>query len=70
MRTSFGAPAGAYDRANEAQFRSQVAQALERTPAAGSDLELGAGRIILRDSSGGRWALKISPAGVLSATAL
>ncbi len=31
---------------------------------------VGAGRIILRDSSGGRWALKISPAGVLSATAL
>lgn len=36
----------------------------------GRDYEVGQGRVILRASDGTRWALTVSPAGVLGTTAL
>lgn len=36
----------------------------------GGSFEVGQGRIVLRDSAGGRWRLNVSTSGVVTATAV
>jgi hypothetical protein len=59
-----------YDRRNEASFRALAKAAIEACFSRGRDLEIGAGRLILKDNvSGARYAVSMV-SGVLTATLL
>jgi hypothetical protein len=59
-----------YNARNEAQTREAIAQADAASHKKGQDIELGAAKLILKSPNGTRWALTVSNAGALSATAL
>ena len=50
--------------------RGLVERALESTHQKTRDIEVGAGRVIIRSPNGTRYAITVSNAGVLGATAL
>jgi hypothetical protein len=59
-----------YDRRNEASFRALVKAAIEACFGRGRDVEIGAGRLILKDSvTGARYAVSVV-SGALTATVL
>jgi hypothetical protein len=59
-----------YDRRNEASFRALVKAGLEACFSRGRDVEIGAGRLILKDSvTGARYAVAMV-SGVLTTTVL
>jgi len=65
------APAPAeYAQQAENQFRSLLERELASVLRSDRDVELVTTRIILRSPNGSRWALTVSNAGALSATAL
>lgn len=59
-----------YNADNQSRFRDSVRQELERCHRKQEDIELSSDRLILRSPNGSRFALAVSNAGVLSATAL
>lgn len=64
-------PAPAQYSANaENEFRANVARQIDTVLRSDRDVELVTTRIILRSPNGSRFALTVSNAGVLSATAL
>jgi hypothetical protein len=59
-----------YDRRNEGSFRALVKAGLEACFSRGCDIEIGGGRLILKDSvTGARYAVTMV-SGVLTTTAL
>jgi hypothetical protein len=59
-----------YDRRNEASFRALVKGGIDGCFRRGQDVEIGAGRLIVKDSvTGARYAIAVV-AGTLTATAL
>lgn len=59
-----------YDRRNEASFRALVKGAIEGCYRRGQDVEIGTGRLILKDSvTGARYQVAVV-SGTLTATAL
>jgi hypothetical protein len=60
----------AYDRSDQTQTRSLIEQAFEQALRRGQDVEVAGGRLILQSPDGSRFAIAVSNAGTLSATAL
>jgi len=59
-----------YSATAENEFRANVARQIDTVLRSDRDVELVTTRIILRSPNGSRFALTVSNAGVLSATAL
>lgn len=64
------APTSDYSAANEAAVRRALEQEDRRNRKIGADVEMGRERLVLKSPDGSRWAIAVSNAGVLSATAL
>lgn len=61
----------AYSQADESRARAIIQQALNDARGKNEDVELTSSqRVIIRSPNGARWALSVSNAGAVSATAL
>lgn len=68
--SNFPPPDGQYDRRNETDFRTLVKQALDQCLRRNQDVEIGNGRLILKDTvTGSRYSVTMV-SGVLTTTAL
>lgn len=60
-----------YSQSDESHFRGQLQQLLNAVRSGREDVELTSNqRVIIRSPNGARWALTVSNAGVVGATAL
>jgi hypothetical protein len=64
------APTPGYSVANEAAVRRALEQEDRRNRKIGANVELGREQLVLKSPNGNRWAITVSNAGVVSATAL
>lgn len=63
-------PPASYDTQDQGLTRRRLQEADQRNHKRNQDIEVGAARVILTSPNGARWALTVSNAGALSATAL
>ena len=64
------APTPGYSPANEAAVRRALEQEDRRNRKIGADVEMGREKLVLKSPDGSRWAITVSNAGVVGATAL
>jgi hypothetical protein len=64
------APPPDYSPANEAAVRRALEQEDRRNRKIGADVEMGREKLVLKSPNGNRWAITVSDAGVVGATAL
>jgi hypothetical protein len=67
---NLSSPPDDYSRTDQAQMRDAIRRADGENFKRGRDIEAGGGRVILTSPDGNRWALTVSNAGVVGATAI
>ncbi len=70
MTATLPAAGDKYDQRNEAETRNLVVRAFAQFFRRGSDVEVGAGRVILKSPDGTRWALTVADDGTVGADGL
>jgi len=63
-------PPSAYDAHEQAQLRHTLEREDRNNRKLGTDVEIGANRLVLKSPNGARWSITVSNAGVITATAL
>ena len=70
MSLSLPRPAVAYDAGDQAQLRRTLEQEDRNNRKVGTDIEVGAQRLVLKSPNGERWSITVSNSGAISAVAL
>ena len=70
MSLSLPRPQATYDANDEAELRRSLEREDRNNRKIGTDVEVGANRLVLRSPNGARWSVAVSDTGVLSAVAL
>ncbi len=70
MSLNLPRPPGTYDVSDQAQLRRSLEQEDRNNRKIGTDVEVGAQRLILKSPNGARWSVTVSNAGAITAVAL
>jgi hypothetical protein len=70
MSLSLPRPPSAYDAGDEAQLRRALEREDQKNRKIGTDVEVGANRLVLKSPNGARWSITVSNTGAISAVAL
>lgn len=70
MSLNLPRPPGTYDAGEQAQLRRALEQEDRNNRKIGTDVEVGAQRLVLKSPNGARWSIAVSNAGVITAVAL
>ena len=70
MSLSLPRPLSAYDQGDEAQLRHALEREDRNNRKIGTDVDVGANRLVLKSPNGARWSITVSNTGVLTAVAL
>jgi hypothetical protein len=67
---SLPGPPVTYDAGDEAQLRRALEREDRNNRKIGTDVEVGASRLVLKSPNGARWSITVSNTGVIMAVAL
>ena len=70
MSLTLPKPRSAYDAGDEAQLRRAIERADKANRKIGTDVEVGANRLVLKSPNGARWSITVSNTGAITAVAL
>ena len=70
MSLSLPKPPPAWDAGEEAQLRRALEREDRNNRKIGTDVEVGANRLVLRSPNGARWSITVSNTGAIAAVAL
>jgi len=70
MSLSLPRPSSEYDASDQAQLRRALEREDRNNRKIGTDVEVGANRLVLKSPNGARWSITVSNTGVISAVAL
>jgi len=70
MSLALPKPSLTYDPSAEAQLRHALEREDRNNRKIGTDVEVGANRLVLKSPNGARWSITVSNAGVLTAVVL
>jgi hypothetical protein len=70
MSLSLAKPPSTYEAGDEAQLRRALEREDRKNRKIGTDVEVGANRLVLKSPNGARWSITVSNTGVITAVAL